>query len=225
MKNKNYYEEQLNSQMLFQVYDTKLPRTKQYLQEEINRVKKDLTGDETLLEIGCGYGRILKELANSAKELTGIDISPNSIKFAEEYLKDFNNIKLIAADFNDIVHGEIYDIVVLIQNGLSAVKGNPSNTVKKCLDLLKKGGRAYISTYSPNFWDERLKWFEEQSDKKLLGKIDYEKTKDGVIVCEDGFKAITFSEDELRRLGDETGYNYAIEEVDNSSLFLIINKQ
>ncbi|CDZ74518.1 putative methyltransferase type 12 [Peptoniphilus sp. ING2-D1G] len=225
MENKNYYEEQLNSQMLFQVYDTKLPRTQQYLTEEINRVKKDLAGDEDLLEIGCGYGRILRELANSAKKLTGIDISANSIKFAEDYLKDFDNIELIAADFNTVEDGEIYDVVILLQNGLSAVKGDPSETVNKCLGLLKKGGRAYFSAYSANFWDERLKWFEEQSDKKLLGKIDYEKTKDGVIVCEDGFKAITFSEEQLRKLGDETGQNYMIEEVDGSSLFLIIDKQ
>lgn len=58
MEDKNYYAEQLNSQMLFQVYDTKIPRIDQYLEEEINRVKKDLKAEDKLLEVGCGYGRI-----------------------------------------------------------------------------------------------------------------------------------------------------------------------
>ena len=67
-------------------------------------------------------------------------------------------------------------------------------------------------------------WFHEQADKGLLGEIDTEKTRDGKIICKDGFVAITFSEDELRKLGEESGYPYLIEEVDESSLFLILEK-
>ena len=53
------------------------------------------------------------------------------------------------------------------------------------------GGRALFSSYSPKFWEHRLSWFREQADKGLLGAIDEEKTRDGLIVCRDGFVART----------------------------------
>ncbi|WP_392486516.1 hypothetical protein ACER0A_005780 [Haloimpatiens sp. FM7315] len=69
-----------------------------------------------------------------------------------------------------------------------------------------------------------LKWFEEQASKGLLGEIDYEKTKNGIIVCKDGFKATTNSPEALERIGKESGYPYKIQEIDESSLFLILEK-
>jgi 2-polyprenyl-6-hydroxyphenyl methylase/3-demethylubiquinone-9 3-methyltransferase len=87
---------------------------------------------------------------------------------------------------------------------------------------LKKGGSAYFSTYSGKFWDHRLAWFEEQADKGLLGKIDMDQTRDGVIICQDGFRATTFTEKDLVNLGEASGHEYEIQEVDESSLFLII---
>ena len=35
----NYYAQNLNAQKLYQVYDTKIPRNKQYLDEEINFIR------------------------------------------------------------------------------------------------------------------------------------------------------------------------------------------
>ncbi len=67
-------------------------------------------------------------------------------------------------------------------------------------------------------------WFEEQADKGLLGALDYDKTKDGIIICKDGFKAITHTQKDLEEIGDSLGYDYKIHEVDESSVFLIIHK-
>ncbi|WP_138159516.1 class I SAM-dependent methyltransferase [Peptoniphilus catoniae] len=223
MKN-NYYKEKLNSQMLFQVYDTKIERIKSYLFHEIDRVRKDLTGKENLLEVGCGYGRILKELSKDAGFLKGIDISEDSIELGKDYLKDLKNVELEAIDINDLKAEDEFDVVISLQNGLSSLKTDPDKIIKICLKALKDKGRAYFSTYSGKFWEDRIKWFEEQAEKKLLGEIDYERTKDGVIYCKDGFKAVTFTEEDLRELGERSGYRYIIEEVDESSLFLIIDK-
>jgi 2-polyprenyl-6-hydroxyphenyl methylase/3-demethylubiquinone-9 3-methyltransferase len=58
-----------------------------------------------------------------------------------------------------------------------------------------------------------------------LGELDEEQTKDGVIVCKDGFRAVTFTEDDFASLGEVSGCRYEIMEVDESSLFLIITKE
>jgi 2-polyprenyl-6-hydroxyphenyl methylase/3-demethylubiquinone-9 3-methyltransferase len=220
----NYYAQNLNAQKLYQVYDTNIPRVKQYLNAEIHFIQRQLAGTENVIEMGAGYGRILKQLAPYAKRLVGIDISDESIKFGGEYLKDFANIHLEKMDVHKIDFIEEFDVVLCLQNALSAVKGDVLSTINRCMRALVKGGKGYFSTYSYKFWEHRIAWFEEQADKKLLGEIDRQLTKDGVIVCKDGFQAIIFSEKELRGLGEASGYSYEIQEVDESSLFLIIIK-
>ncbi len=63
----------------------------------------------------------------------------------------------------------------------------------------------YFSSYSTKFWDFRLKWFEEQASKGLLGgKNDYTKTKNGVIVCNGGALGRRFIRLRiLKKIGEE----------------------
>lgn len=220
----NYYEQRLNSTKLFQVYETKYPRIKRYLSEEIKFVLEDLRGDEKVLEVGTGYGRIIKELEPFASKLVGIDISKDSVELGRNYIKGSPRCSIEVMDAYNLKFGEEFDVVLCLQNGLSAMKGNPIDLVEQCMKVLVPGGRAYFSTYSFKFWNHRLDWFHEQADKGLLGEIDLEKTHNGIITCRDGFVATTLSEDELKKLGEEFGNNYIIKEVDESSLFLIIKK-
>lgn len=87
MESGNYYEESLNSFRLVEVYNTKIKRIKQYLKNEIEYVRSKTKRDDELLEIGAGYGRILKELAPYVKSLSGIDISQETIEYRKELFK------------------------------------------------------------------------------------------------------------------------------------------
>lgn len=219
----NYYTDKLSSQSLFQVYATEIPRIKQYLEAEINYVRKSLTGCEKILELGAGYGRIVKELAPFSASIVGMDISEESVKLGKEYLKDIPNASMVVMDVHKMAFNQSFDVILCLQNGLSAMRAD-SSVIDKSLSLLSPGGKAYFSSYSSNFWKWRLRWFEEQAEKGLLGKIDYTKTKDGVIICKDGFRAITHSPAALREIGEKSGYPYIIDETDESSIFLVITK-
>lgn len=222
---KNYYAQKLNSQKLFDVYETKIPRVKQYLDAEISFVRDNLTGSERVLELGAGYGRIVKKLADNCRSIVGIDISNESVSLGKEYLKDTLNSEIITMDVNNLTFEEKFDVIICLQNGLSAMKITSSDLIKKILDMVVDGGKVYFSTYSEKFWEYRLMWFKEQADKGLLGELDLDKTKDGVIICKDGFKAITHTPEDLKIIGDLSGYKYQIQEVDESSVFLIIHKK
>ena len=67
-------------------------------------------------------------------------------------------------------------------------------------------------------------WFQEQADKKLLGELDMDQTRDGVIICKDGFRATTQTPEDYEAIGQTSGCPYEVTEVDGSSLFLIIHK-
>ncbi|MGA3020969.1 MAG: class I SAM-dependent methyltransferase [Candidatus Micrarchaeales archaeon] len=47
------------------------------------RVKRNLNGNETFLDIGCGIGKTLKLVANRTREAIGVDIAPKLIKDAK----------------------------------------------------------------------------------------------------------------------------------------------
>lgn len=222
--NENYYAQKLNSQNLFKVYDTKIPRVKQYLDAEISFVRDNMIGNENVLELGAGYGRIVKELASNCKSILGIDISNESVSFGKEYLKDIPNADIITMDVKNITLQEKFEVLLCLQNGLSAMKITSSDLIKKILEMVEVGGKAYFSTYSEKFWEYRIMWFKEQAQKGSLGELDLDKTKDGVIFCKDGFKAMTYTLEALKNIGELSGYEYEIQEVDESSVFLIIHK-
>jgi len=76
-----------------------------------------------------------------------------------------------------------------------------------------------ISTYSEKIWDERLKWFERQAQEGLIGEIDYGLTKNGKIVCKDGFTAMTYTRDDFINLASGFEIEIEIKEIDDSILF------
>lgn len=219
---RDYYAQQLNSDKLFAVYDTDIPRIARYLKAEIDCIISRVDKSFTVLELGAGYGRIMKELAPHVKRVDGIDIAESSVAFGQEYLKNTPNARLYHADAMSFAAGEKYNAVICAQNGLSSIKGDPGCLIQKAVGLLEVGGTALFSTYSGKFWAYRLAWFQEQADKGLLGELDFAKSVNGKIICKDGFTATSFTEQDLRSLGKRAGKPFSVEEVDRSSLFLTI---
>lgn len=221
----NYYAKSLNAQRLWQVYDTAIPRVTEYLERETAFVRDRMKMTDVVLELAAGYGRIMKELAPYVNTITGIEISCDNVLFGEEYLKNIPNTAFLNMDAHDIDYESCFDTVLCLQNGLSAIRAEvPEVFAAKVIKALKKGGKAYFSTYHPNFWEQRVAWFQEQSRKGLVGELDMEKTENGVIICKDGFRATTHSISDLEKIGRSTGCLWQIFEVDDSSIFLVIEK-
>ena len=216
----NYYSEKLSAERLKRVYEIGSPRLNQYLKSEIDHLLKKIKPSDTVLEIGCGYGRIIKTLQSKAKKVVGVDMSPDNINMAKEYLKEYKNVELFQMDAAHMnFDKETFDVVIVVQNGISAFKVKPEKLLRDCLYVTKRGGTILFSIYSDKFWPERLKWFEKQSEEGLLGEIDKEKTCAGNIVCKDGFTATTFTKDEFISLTSIFDITPNIIEVDESSLF------
>ena len=223
----NYYAENLNAKRLYEVYETQYPRVQQYFDAEIAFVKNRLQKTDRVLELGAGYGRIMKALAPYCKSIAGLDISEGNVAFGQGYLHEVPNAKLFVMDAHQIAPEAFdapFDSVLCLQNAMSAMKVEPFSYVGKIMALLSPGGRAWISTYSEKFWPSRVAWFLEQAEKGLLGELDMMQTKDGIIVGKDGFRATTHTPEQLEELGKSSGYPYEVREVDESSVFLVITK-
>lgn len=146
----NYYDSKLNAQKLLMVYETKIPRVEQYLNAEIDYVKKSLKGTENVLELGASYGRIIKKLAPSCNSILGIDISEDNVKLGNEYLKNTSNAKMMVMDVHNLTFKNSFDTILCLQNGLSAMKMT-FDSIKNIMSLVSFGGKVFFSTYSENF--------------------------------------------------------------------------
>jgi SAM-dependent methyltransferase len=221
----SYYVEKLAGRRLERCYEIASPRVRRYLEAEIQHVLSRLRPDHAVLELGCGYGRAARRLAGAARRVVGIDISEESLALAKRKAGpgercEFLRMDALALRFRE---GE-FDAAVCIQNGICAFGVDPARLLRAALRVLRIGGLALFSTYSDRFWTDRLAWFEAQAAEGLLGPIDRDASRDGVIVCRDGFRAGRLTPDELRALCASVGVEAVVEEIDGSSVFCEITK-
>ncbi len=216
----DYYSEKLSGRRLKMVYDIAPPRVQQYLQAEVDYVISRIHPGDTILELGCGYGRILPFLSRVAGFLAGIDTSLESLLAAREIAAGLANCHLAGMDAIKLGFPDhTFDRTVCIQNGISAFHVDQRQLLCESLRVTKPAGTVLFSSYSEKFWKDRLDWFEQQARYGLLGEIDYGKTGDGAIICRDGFTATTVNEADFRALAAGLPVTVTITEIDQSSLF------
>jgi 2-polyprenyl-6-hydroxyphenyl methylase/3-demethylubiquinone-9 3-methyltransferase len=218
---KDYYSKTLSAERLRRVYDLAPPRVKQYLEAEIQFVLDHIMPDALVLELGCGYGRVLEMLGTKTDRVIGIDTSIDSLFMARvwgsggSWPSSLLTMNALELGFRN----KRFDLVACIQNGISAFKVDQEQLIRETLRVIRSGGRALFSSYSEKFWPDRLDWFRIQADHGLLGEIDENATGNGIIVCKDGFRATTIGSDDFRSLASKIGIKCTITEVDDSSVF------
>ena len=215
-----YYTKRLSAERLEHCYEIAPPRVKRYLDAEIDFVLERVGPEDLVLELGCGYGRVMNKLTQKARWVVGIDTSVNSLVYGRTCMPSASESSLVAMDAQQLgFRDHVFDVVVCIQNGISAFHVDQELLIRESVRVAKTGGTLLFSSYSNKFWDHRLEWFRKQSKAGLMGDIDDAKTKDGVITCKDGFTATTVGRDLFLALASRVGVSAQVVEVDESSLF------
>jgi ubiquinone/menaquinone biosynthesis C-methylase UbiE len=196
---------------------------KQYLCAEIDYVLEHIHSSDTVIELGCGYGRVLRELLHHSSALIGIDTSYESLELALDFTGHDSKCFLIQTNAETLpFRNNSVDKVVCIQNGISSFKLDPIGLIRESVRITRTGGYCLFSSYSDKFWKDRLDWFVLQSKEGLIGEIDWSRTSKGIIVCNDGFSASTIGPKDFTRLIDQLCLDATICEIDESSVFCVI---
>ena len=212
-----YYAQKLSALRLERVYAIASPRVKQYLQAEIDHVAGFIRPGARILELGCGYGRVLGPLAGIAGEGWGIDNALESLRLFRQ--RDPGPCLAVMDVAALALRVQSFDLAVGVQNFISACKVAPDQLLQECLRVVRPGGHILLSSYAPEFWDHRLDWFRRQAQEGLLGPIDEDATGNGVVVCRDGFRATTFSPRAFEKLAQSLDLEARVTQVDESSIF------
>ena len=112
----------------------------------------DFHSKKNVLEIGCGIGRVGKQLAPLCKEWIGCDISGNMLKYTKFRLSNLKNIKLVElpkSNLSPIPDGSI-DVIYSTVVFMHLEEWDRYKYVSEAYRVLKKGGRAYFDNFSLN---------------------------------------------------------------------------
>lgn len=215
----DYYATALSGARLRRCYDLAPARVQQYLIAEVDFVADRVNPDHHVLELGCGYGRVLQRLAEKARYVLGIDTSHDSLRLARQLLPN-----RAACGFSRMNAGDLgireaqFDVVVCIQNGVAVFGVDPQRLAREAVRVTRPGGRVLFSSYAAGFWEHRLLWFRIQAEHGLIGEIDYAGTGDGVITCRDGFQARAMAPENFQMMAAGCELECRVSEVDGSSL-------
>jgi 16S rRNA (adenine1518-N6/adenine1519-N6)-dimethyltransferase len=63
--------------------------------------------DDTVLEIGCGFGSLTAMLASAAAKVVAVELDVALLRLASEYLREFGNVELVYGDILKLAPAEL----------------------------------------------------------------------------------------------------------------------
>ena len=124
---------------------------------------KEMLGDSagSVLDVGCGDGRVSCAIADVSKKVTGIDTNPRAIGFAKGLCKK-TNVVFFGGDFRKVKFRKKFDAVLMIDFIEHLQKNDAAKSLEKAKCVLKHGGILIVSTPAKKPW------------RKIAGKHYYE---------------------------------------------------
>lgn len=144
----------------------------------INLIKR--TNSKSVIDMGCGTGKVTVDIAGHFPKVDGCDISPRLIKIAKENAKKSNKkVNFILGDMAKIKTKEKYDCVLFA--GVLEHIPNDVAALKNMKNVLKAGG--YVVIEIPAFmalWNKRdtmlghYRRYTKRMIRQKLEKAGYE---------------------------------------------------
>ena len=103
----------------------------------------DLTGDDVLLDVGCGTGAASRAAGPVAKFVVGVDLAPEMIRRATELARAVESVRFLVADSEQLPFGDGAFTAVLCSNSFHHYP-DPLRAVREMGRVLASGGRLVI---------------------------------------------------------------------------------
>ncbi|MBT7902890.1 class I SAM-dependent methyltransferase [Candidatus Woesearchaeota archaeon] len=136
---KSYHEEADIYERFSQVEDSP---------KKILNFLKPLIEGKKVLDLGCGTGKFMIDLAHVSKEYVGLDISKDQLNIAKNKLikNNINNVKLIQSSAENIpLESNQFDVIISTWVlGTIQDESRREKAVSEALRLLKTGGSTYL---------------------------------------------------------------------------------
>jgi SAM-dependent methyltransferase len=122
-----------------------------------------------LLDLGCGPGLYSENFYGQGFDVTGIDISQNSIDYASEQAAEFQyRIKYLCQNYLEIDYQNEFDVITLIYGDLCVLSHEDRNLLlRKVKKALKPGGYLIFDVFTKHYFDGKeaaQSWYISSED-------------------------------------------------------------
>lgn len=191
---------------------------KDWLKKENEFLKKNIINNPVVLDVGIGYGRNIETIANNVHKLIGIDKSTFLLKEAKKITNKHSNVELFCEDAKKMhFQNDTFDFVICMGNTFGDFANDKPTILKEMKRVCKKDGKIFISVYSENAIEYRIKEYER------IG-IKISKIQDGEVFTSDGLKLEQFTKEKMKEIFNEVGLKVEIKELNKISYICIANK-
>ena len=90
----------------------------------------------SILEIGCGTGRVALRLATEGISVTGMDLSPEMIAAARQKSQGVSNVRWVEGDMKDFDLRERFDLIIIPGHSFQFML-TPSDQIA-CLECIQR---------------------------------------------------------------------------------------
>jgi SAM-dependent methyltransferase len=106
--------------------------------------------EDSILEIGCGIGRVGEVLAPLCAKWIGCDVSSNMLKYAAQRLARFENVALYEVSGHDLspIPDAVVDLVYCTVVFMHLDEWDRYNYVLEARRVLRPGGRIFVDNFS-----------------------------------------------------------------------------
>ena len=164
--------------------------------------------DSKVLDAGCGIGKHIKLLANTAKEISGVDFDKNVVEEAKKNLSIFKNVKIFFENAKKLhFKNNIFDFVICMGNSFGDFGENTSGVLKEMKRVIKPDGKIIISVYSEKALGARKRQYKKIGIK--IRKVD----SDGTVHTKDRLVLKQFSKAKLNNIFKKIGLGVKIIEL------------
>ncbi len=138
-----------------------------------------ITASGSILELGCGYGRLCRQLAATGAAVTGIDLSLSMLQLAR--LHDRTNISYMCMDMTALALARKFDTIIIAYHSLNLLVSE--SRIKECLrqlkTVIKANGNLLLQLFIPDhkiltLGSKKLfqfQIFNEQTGGKVIKEI------------------------------------------------------
>lgn len=194
------------------------PEFKEWTKQDVVEIKKFLKKDLIVLDMGCGWGREIKELAPFCKKIVALDNDVSEIKTAKSYLDNIPNVEFSLQDAKHTsFRDESFDVIISVGNTFGNLGDDKDKVLQEMKRLIKKEGKILLSLYAKGAATKRVTAY------KSIG-LKIKTISNWKIVFEDGLISEEFSKDELKNIFEKFQLKVRFIDIAKIALLCVVSK-
>lgn len=149
-----------------------------------------------VLEVGCGFGRLIPAIARNAKSVTGIDFSDLQLLHAGEEINGLPNARVLKMHAEALTFPDAsFDTALCMNSTLGNMPGIEQAVLNEMTRVVRRGGDVVARVFADT---EEVR----QAQYENYARLGLTNVRDigSAVVSDEGFYSRRFSEETLREL-------------------------